>query len=205
MGAESLPADGKGYQLMRLSRRRFFGHPALIQFIKSLSKQVATQKLGVLLIGDLGQPRGGPTNSNHRSHQNGLDVDIWFLQTAEAEQRSLTPNEREQLSAHSVLGAGDGVLDPQFWSESQIKTLKLATEYEEVERIFVHPSIKKNLCDTLKPKQRAWLRKLRPWWNHHDHFHVRLRCPKNQPECREQEPVPSGSGCDESLNAWFTP
>ena len=78
-GAVSVPINGTGYQVMRLSRNRAYGHPDLKHFIESLGQTAAKQQLGSLLIGDLGQPRGGPTLSGHRSHQTGLDVDIWFL------------------------------------------------------------------------------------------------------------------------------
>ena len=36
----------------------------------------------------------------------------------------------------------------------------------------------------------AWLRKIRPWWNHHDHFHVRLNCPPG-PRLRRPRPDPA--------------
>jgi len=62
-GAVSVPATGTGYQMMRLSRNRSFGHPDLKQFIEKLGQTAARQNLGTLLIGDLGQPRGGPTLS----------------------------------------------------------------------------------------------------------------------------------------------
>jgi len=52
---------------------------------------------------DLGQPRGGPTLSGHRSHQSGLDVDIWFLLSKQAASRTLAYNERETWGAPSVL------------------------------------------------------------------------------------------------------
>ena len=78
-GAVSVPINGTGYQVMRLSRNRVYGHPDLKHFIESLGQTATKQQLGSLLIGDLGQPRGGPTLSGHRSHQTGLDVDIWFL------------------------------------------------------------------------------------------------------------------------------
>jgi len=60
-GAVSVPANGTGYQMMRLSRNRSYGHPDLKQFIEGLGQTAASQHLGALLIGDLGQPRGGPT------------------------------------------------------------------------------------------------------------------------------------------------
>ena len=43
----------------------------------TLSRQVVDAGLGVLMIADAGQPRGGPV-SGHASHEAGLDVDIWL-------------------------------------------------------------------------------------------------------------------------------
>jgi penicillin-insensitive murein endopeptidase len=46
--------------------------------------------------------------------------------------------------------------------------------------------------------------KLRPWYGHNDHIHVRLKCPADSPNCRHQPAVPDSAGCDKSLNYWFT-
>src|SRR4029453_5779613 len=77
-GAVPLPSAGPGFQVMRQYRYRFFGHPTLVRYIQALGAMVASQGWGVLNVGDLGQPRGGPAPSGHSSHQTGLDVDIWF-------------------------------------------------------------------------------------------------------------------------------
>ena len=201
-GAVSLPPEGAGYQLMRLSRKRYYGHPNLIQFIEKLGYTAATQKLGVLLIGDLGQPRGGPTLSGHRSHQTGLDVDIWFLLSQQAVNRTLAFNERETWSAPSVLADGSDAIDHSQWSLANEKILEAAARMSEVDRIFVNPSVKRELC--MRKSGHDWLRKIRPWWKHDDHFHVRLKCPENNKYCQGQEPLPYGDGCDAGLAWWFS-
>jgi len=201
-GAVSLPVNGAGYQVMRLSRQRFYGHPVLTQFIEALGKQAAQRQLGTLLIGDLGQPRGGPTLTGHRSHQTGLDVDIWFLLSDQAASRPLTPQERETLGAPSVLLGNSENINKNHWSRSQEQILKLAAEDPAVDRIFVNPSIKRELC--VHYREQNWLRKIRPWWKHDDHFHVRLKCPGNNPHCEGQAPLPAGDGCDASLAWWFS-
>ncbi len=201
-GAISLPPNGTGYQLMRPSRGRSYGHPDLIRFIESLAQTTHRQNWGVLLIGDLGQPRGGPTLSGHRSHQTGLDVDIWYLLSQQAEIRSLEFNERETWSAPSVLAAQSDAIDDSRWSLAHEKILEAAARSPEVDRIFVNPSVKRLLC-TRKPTH-DWLRKIRPWWKHDDHFHVRLKCPLNNKNCAGQEPLPVSDGCDASLAWWFS-
>lgn len=200
-GAVSLPLNGPGYQVMRLSRNRYYGHPNLRQFIEQLGLRVQNQQIGTVLIGDLGQARGGPTLSGHRSHQTGLDVDIWFLLSKQASTRLLSLNERETWGAPSVV-ADNGELDGRQWSASHEKMLAAAANMPEVERIFVNPSIKRALCRDKTP--RAWLSKIRPWWKHDDHFHVRLKCPKDSPHCQGQEPLPAGDGCDAGLDWWFS-
>jgi penicillin-insensitive murein DD-endopeptidase len=77
-GGKALPAEGRGYQVVRLSRKRYYGHPELIRFIQDLGNKVADEQLGLMLVADMGQPRGGPMPGGHVSHQNGLDADIWL-------------------------------------------------------------------------------------------------------------------------------
>lgn len=201
-GAVALPENGTGFQVMRLSRTRFFGHPDLKQFIVNLGKTVFSEHWGTLLIGDMSQPRGGPTLTGHRSHQTGLDVDIWFFLSAEAANRSLSLNERETWAAPSVLISHSDELDFYQWSAMNEKILEAAAQMPEVDRIFVNPSVKRQLCKS-KLNNKA-LRKIRPWWKHDDHFHVRLKCPKNNRNCKGQEPLPQSNGCDASLDWWFS-
>src|SRR5262249_18286254 len=39
---------------------------------------------------------------------------------------------------------------------------------------------------------------LRPWWNHDYHFHVRIRCPADIPDCHGQPPAPPGTAAEKS-------
>jgi penicillin-insensitive murein endopeptidase len=201
-GAVSVPANGTGYQMMRLSRKRSYGHPDLKQFIEKLGQTAATQHLGSLLIGDLGQPRGGPTLSGHRSHQSGLDVDIWFLLSKQTASRTLAFKERETWNAPSVLAAQSDAIDYRQWTIANEQVLEIAAQMPEVDRIFVNPSVKRELC--ISNSSHEWLRKIRPWWKHDDHFHVRLKCPKNNKYCQGQDPLPQGNGCDAGLYWWFS-
>jgi penicillin-insensitive murein DD-endopeptidase len=201
-GGVTLPQNGKGYQVMRLSRKRFFGHPDLINFIESLGHFTYNQKLGSLLIGDLGMARGGPTLSGHRSHQTGLDVDIWYLLAKEAEKRTLSSSERENWSANSVLTASSNGVNPVQWSTANEQILEAAARSPEVDRIFVNAYVKQVLCN--RKNNRDWLQKIRPWYAHADHFHVRLKCPAGNLNCEKQEPVPLGDGCGADLAWWFS-
>ena len=138
--------------------------------------------------------------SGHRSHQNGLDVDIWFwVPTAGM---VLAVAERETIAAPSMLTSDASSLEAQQWSQRQADVLRLAVGSDVVARIFVNPIIKKALCE--RSPRASWLQKLRPWWGHDDHFHVRLRCPAGQSGCQDQDPPPAGDGCGADLAWWFS-
>lgn len=197
-GAVDLPRVGRGYQVMRVSRHRYFGHPRLVDFVERFGRAVERQGLDPVLVGDLAQPRGGPMPFGHASHQSGLDVDIWF-RTA-PRQRHVSTSEIEELPMRSVIRVAEGRLDPEFWSERERRLLELAAQDPEVERIFVNPVIKLGLCQS--EGKAAWLEKIRPWWGHDAHFHVRLACPPDSPRCDPQKPPPAGNGCDGDLEDW---
>jgi penicillin-insensitive murein endopeptidase len=184
---------------MRRYRQRFFGHPTLVQYLRDFATTAAQQRLGLLSFGDLGQARGGPAPSGHASHQTGLDVDIWFMLRPNGQ--PLPAAERETISASSMVQSDGRTLTPH-WSPQHGQLLRLATSFDAVERIFVNAAIKQALCQ--QTPGAPWLRKLRPWWGHDDHFHVRLRCPAGDAECQAQEPIPAGDGCGAELAWWFT-
>ena len=48
------------------------------------------------------------------------------------------------------------------------------------------------------------MNKVRAYWGHNYHFHIRIKCPAGDAACEPQDPVPPGDGCDKSLAWWFT-
>lgn len=206
-GGASLPADGPTWQAMRLSRNRNWGHPELIDYLKDLAADAPKVGWNGLLVGDLAQPRGGPMLSGHASHQIGLDADIWLT---EMPNRRLSAQEREDISAISMLKGrldvkgADRSVDPNKWTDVHARLIRRAASDKRVARIFVNPTIKKALCNFEKSKDRAWLRKVRPWWGHHYHFHVRLSCTAGSTGCKNQNPPPPGDGCGEHLTYWLS-
>jgi penicillin-insensitive murein endopeptidase len=200
-GARALPIDGAAWQAMRLSRNRNWGHPDLVAFVERLARDVqALDGWPGLLVGDMAQPRGGPMRTGHASHQIGLDVDLWLTPMPA---HLLTVDERESISAVSMLADGTRHVDPRKFTEAQARVIRRAAKDSEVARIFVHPGIKHALC-LWAGAERDWLSKVRPWWGHDAHFHVRLGCPADQPLCRAQDPVPPGDGCDKELDWWLS-
>lgn len=202
-GAARLPPDGVGYQAIRLSRHRNYGHPETVAFVERLGKAGAAAGLAPFYVGDMAQPRGGPMTSGHAAHENGVDVDIWFnLEPKPA----LPPAAREEVELPSMVLADKSDIDRTKFSEGQVRLLRLAATDAHVDRIFVHPTIKRALCQDFghaRDGDTGWLRKIRPWYGHDEHFHVRLGCPASSPDCVGQPPVPPGDGCDASLDWWL--
>ncbi|MDQ1079398.1 penicillin-insensitive murein endopeptidase [Pseudoroseomonas cervicalis] len=199
-GAEAMPAEGPGWQMVRLSRNRFWGHPALLASLRGLAARAQRAGLPALWIGDLGQPRGGPLPWGHASHQLGLDADIWFELNPKP---PTTPAQREQIEVPSLVRPDGMDIDPRRYTPSHALLLRLAAEDPAVDRIFVNPAIKQAICRDHAGE--PWLRRLRPWRGHDSHFHIRLRCLAGQAQCQDQAPVPAGDGCDASLAWWFSP
>ncbi len=201
-GAQALPINGPDWQAMRLSRNRNWGHPTLVSYLERFASDVRRlDHWPGLLIGDLSQPRGGPMQSDHGSHQVGLDADIWYLPMPN---RRLTSKEREDLSANNLLAPRTFHVDPKVWSDAHVRLLKRAASFGEVERIFVHPGIKQALCQAAQhDADRSWLFKIRPLWGHADHFHVRIKCPEGATGCQTQPTPAADDGCGKELTDWF--
>lgn len=197
-GGVELPKDGPAWQAMRPSRNRNWGHPKLVALVEKLATEArAKDGWPGLLVGDLAQPRGGPMLTGHASHQVGLDADIWLTPMPD---RTLTREERESMSAISVVKSRTEI-DPKVWTEAHARLLRRAASFKEVERIFVNPPIKKALCDWATG-DRSWLSKIRPWYGHTYHFHIRMSCPPGD-KCRSQPKPGAGDGCGE-LAYWFS-
>ena len=48
------------------------------------------------------------------------------------------------------------------------------------------------------------MNKVRAYWGHNYHFHIRIKCPAGDAACQPQDALPPGDGCDKSLAWWFT-
>jgi penicillin-insensitive murein endopeptidase len=198
-GAVALPADGPGWQVVRLSRNRFWGHPALVATLGGLAAAAGRAGLPPIWVGDLGQPRGGPMPWGHSSHQIGLDADVWLDVSPRP---LLSVAARERIDVPSLVRPDGMGVDPARYTEQHATLIRLAAQQPGVDRIFVNPAIKQALC--VAHGGEPWLRRIRPWRGHDSHMHIRLRCPAGQSECQDQAPVPAGDGCDASLAWWFS-
>ena len=192
-GLVKLPETGATWQTMRLSRNRNWGHPNLVKTLTNLSKKAKEYGWNGLYFGDISQPRGGPMLSGHRSHQLGLDADIWLMPKLKF---NYTIEEREKVLPQSMSKMNGAMVNNQ-WSKTHHKIIRAISKDDNVARIFIFPGAKVKMCRDEKGN-RDWLRKVRPWWGHIYHFHVRINCPEGAEGCRSQFPPPSGDGCLEA-------
>lgn len=201
LGGSELPDAGVGYQTVRLARKRNFAHPDMVSYIQDLGQRVSKRGLGIMLVADMAMPRGGRFTSGHRSHQSGLDADIWLrLDTP------VLPTSQRQsygaVEAYLFVNRKHWTVTPNFrWKHAEL--IRQAALDDRVARIFVNPAIKKNLCERQWNEPRDWLRKVRPWWGHDAHFHVRLSCPQGSTDCEDQAEPPPGEGCGEEVESWL--
>lgn len=193
--------EGTGYQIQKWGPGRSYAHPDTIDYVHKLVAKAKKAGLPDLLIGDMSKRYGGPfgNGSSHGSHQIGLDVDISF--------DFATPKKTEYQLANpkDVYIVDTKQHRTANFSSDHVGLLYLAAQDSRVERIFVAPGIKRELCNLYKGQDTKWLRKLRPWFGHRGHFHVRLACPSDSPFCKHQKAVPEGDGCGEELQSWFKP
>ncbi len=201
-GGRQLEDVGPGFQTMRPSRNRAWGHPELLSFVKKLAADLTAEGHAPVLIGDLSQPRGGPMLSGHASHQIGLDVDIWFRPSP---LYRLTWDQRHDWSAYSVVESVRAPWVNDRFTRREARLIELAARDRRTERIFVAAPIKKALCEATPEHRRGWLAKVRPWYGHKDHLHVRLACPAGDVGCKAQAAPPPGDGCGAELASWLTP
>ena len=203
-GAARLPWRGRGFEVLRPEEHRYFGDPETVRFVERLGRAARAAGLPMFYVGDMAQPRGGPMPAYHVSHQSGVDVDIYLtLQT----DSHLSMAARETLEPPIMVKPDQSAIDPTLFGPGQVELLRLAASDPAVNRIFVNPAIKRALCEGYGGAgrgDRSWLHRVRPWFGHEAHFHVRLNCPADSPLCENQTPIPAGEGCEPAIFAWWT-
>ncbi|NBX16045.1 MAG: penicillin-insensitive murein endopeptidase [Proteobacteria bacterium] len=201
-GARAPQETGVGYQLIELSRNKFWAHQTAIDYISDLGRNLRPQGMS-LLVADVSMPRGGPFTWDHASHQVGLDLDIEFLQDPRSLQRPLTVEEREKLPKFYLADSEANDIISANWDEKYVTMLRAAAEDSRTHVIFVHPAIKRKICQS-PANRKPWLAKIEPWWGHDEHFHVRLKCPADgsSPNCKSKPEI-TEIGCDSPELAWW--
>lgn len=192
------------FQIQRWGKGRNYVHPMMAHYIFDLVKRAQAAGLPPLMLGDMSRQYGGPIGpgSSHASHETGLDLDIPF---DFAKPRKSLYELQHPEDVYIVKGRK---IQKNF-TPTVVTLIKTAATDPRVERIFVAPMIKKRMCQLFEgkgqPGDDAFLQKLRPWFGHQAHMHVRLKCPADSPDCTPQKPIPEGTGCGYEVDSWFLP
>jgi penicillin-insensitive murein endopeptidase len=107
------------------------------------------------------------------------------------------------MSATNVVREDWLDVDMKVWTPGHFQIIRTAAQDPKVERILVNPAIKKALCREAG-NDRSWLSKVRPWYYHNYHFHIRIGCPADSPTCKGQPPAGEDDGCGAELKTWLT-
>lgn len=227
IGARAFPASTRGYELVNTKRNHQYGHSSLLDFVGELGNQSVKKGWGKLRVGDSSCPCGGRMGEGHASHQIGLDVDIFFGFLPK--NKVLTFQERNswddkaqlnnEIASYEAPKAGipakAEIINGRY-DERYMQLVRMAARNPQVDRIFVSPALKRELCtirnapDGKPTDDLRWLKKIRPWGGHKSHFHVRLKCPENAPSTCKQADIPGdpddteGFGCaGKDFAKWF--
>ena len=181
-----LMPEGEGYFLRNI-RTHEWGTNITIQSLMTAFHLYAEQYPDgpAINLGDISKRRGGKA-SPHKSHQSGRDVDIGFVHTPEATLKAkqhFTRADEENLDIEKTW----------FFIKTLIQT-------GNVQQIYVDTTVQKLLWtaarEELTPEQRdiifSWPHRstsssaiFQFWPGHRNHFHVRFKCPPNQPGCHK--------------------
>ena len=186
-GAVPLPADGPGWQVMRPSRNRAWGHPT-----SSTSSSA--------------WPRGQSLTAGRASWSA-----TWASRAAaDAHRPRLAPDRarRRRLAhadarphAHARRARGTCLRPSPCRTGVWRSTRRFGRGQAALWSVVRRCSPRSSRPSSTRPsrgrcrgsgRDRGWLAKVRPWYGHDDHMHVRLRCPADEPLCRDQDPPPRG-------------
>lgn len=180
--------ESRAYHLRRPSR--IFATKHLIEHTRRAVE--AVHALGIathaLAIGDLSGPEGGPLEG-HRTHQSGRDIDLGFYFVTQPEGY---PERFVEASADNLdTDATWALLEQLVLTADQPDGVELVYLDYDVQRLL-YPAAQRDgwTAEQLRgvfeypDGRKADGRIVRHLWNHHDHLHVRFRCPPGDAGCR---------------------
>lgn len=183
-----------GFTIIRPQRMTHFSAKEMAHIIMQMGLFTKSELPGqLLLVGDISRQNGG-TLGSHKSHQNGLDVDVGFYFNNKNLQGSF-------VSAVAVDRA-----HPNWLVHEQWKLFKKVVNTRLIDRIFIHKTLKQALCrvainngeitrDTKTGLAHETLRRLIADTTHNTHFHLRVKCSSDQVRCRQMAEPAAGPGC----------
>jgi penicillin-insensitive murein endopeptidase len=175
------------------SRERSYGHPSLVLMLDRSAKQVAKARPGsVLLVGDLSTERGGAL-SGHHSHQSGRDADLAFY-ARDTKGKAVVLDRFVAFDGEGKAKDGSGLVfdDDRNW----LFVMSLARDARaDLAYVFISNPLRARLLAhaNKRPEYKKYVPLVTGHFMqpenaepHDDHFHVRIRCPKDQEGlCRE--------------------
>ena len=198
--AIALPIDGPAWQAMRLSRNRVWGPSGIGGLHRAAGHRRARRRLA------------GPSRRRHGTAAGRPDAHRPRLAPDRARRRPLADPDAGPAAQRRGTGNDFGRLHaPARRTNRGRDTVHRCPHRLDQARVtrsagradLRPPGIKQALC-ARATGDRAWLNKVRPWWGHDAHFHVRLACPPGERLCRDQEAPPPGDGCGDDLAWWLT-
>lgn len=196
--------DSEG-MMCRQRANRNFGTDMTIELLTEAAKSVNNGQ-SKIVIANISKQGGGrlcnPSGSCHASHQTGLDVDIVFPSTRKvSDMWSLCGPGQARCGAGSHIS---GDFDAKrFWKFTQTLT---CAKGRPVIAMFVDKQIKRYMCNWVRQNTNEdlsasdscayrTLQAMKHSDGHHNHVHVRFRCPGNR-DCRDATvSLGRGTGC----------
>lgn len=204
-----LPRQGSGFIARPGREEKSYGTNLMIDLLTSVSAQVQQtapspspfliSNISKATGGKLCNPRGNGKKSCHKSHQTGLDVDVAFpFKSGTPDLKSVCDSSGSKCKKPIT----ENFDAQRFWLFAKQAT---CAEKNPVIIIFVDTAIKKHICgwarqqgeDVDNPNSCAHrtLRAMKYSPGHHNHFHMRLKCPGNR-DCRNATvSLARGTGC----------
>ncbi|WP_413288292.1 penicillin-insensitive murein endopeptidase [Bdellovibrio sp. HCB337] len=185
--------DNSGYNIMYPKRETYYGTTDMLNMMAHIGQYSQKKVNGYIIsVGDVSKKNGGKLGG-HSSHRRGLDADISYYFDNNSFQKGFT-NVMASSSAKR-----------SWMSDTQWDLFKSLVETSNVDRIFTDSNMKREFCQIAARNKEVGsskdgvpfetLRALVPWKGHANHFHLRLKCSKGQPRCRQMAPPARATGC----------
>ncbi len=183
-----------------------YGNTVIIDSVLQIGAWLRTQFDGKyrLQVGDQSKSEGGKL-ARHETHQNGLDADIAYLSTQPKESGHRSKAKHNRFREKFVK---DGKLTAGFDLPKNYTLLRYIVKTQDVSQIFLGCKVKEALLGFYppdeSPEERTLLfSKLIAYPHHDDHFHLRLKCPIDNPECKNDPRKWKDVGCNLSPKATY--
>jgi len=200
LGVASVPVGhvGAGLLFDGVNAHRLFGETQTIESVSPADYQFATEALvhtlldvgawvkkkwgDRLQVGDISKQGGGKL-ARHYSHRNGLDVDVAYLPVQLRRRGHRWKHFHNRFTEDYVR---QGKVSLNFNARKNEMLLKYILRNHPVSRIYVSCPIKRALGERLiwSGESGRWLDKVYALGGHDDHFHLRIQCPPNAPDCQ---------------------